>query len=70
MRLVRYIPRAFPTHSWDETFVEEPDDPDMTPTYYHYHGDRRRFTESLASLVQKGKWQRAVHPDMEVDVGL
>ena len=69
MALVRYVPGFKPDWTWDEVWVDVPDD-GTVPHKYHYRGYDRPFRESLASLVARGAWQRAPDADLEMDAGL
>lgn len=69
MTRVRYVPGSRREWNWGEAWVEMPDD-GSAPTHYEHRGNRFTFSESLACLVARQAWQRAIDPDMEVDEGL
>lgn len=71
MPWVRYVPGPNRDWDWEEALVDEPEDGSAPVRYQHRDAVYSfRTPDTLASLIERGKWQRAVDVDMEVDEGL
>lgn len=64
---IKYIPGPNKTWDWGECFVEEGD-----PRHYYHLGIKTLFQRDmpLDKLLERGHWERAIDPELEMDVGL